>query len=85
MRTRLPLPRGWKRRVKSSIVHVLALSHYTPNLFESTTNMPFLAHQESLDHFSWTRGSAPAATAGSSSTRSPPSLAPPTWPRSGAF
>ena len=28
MRTRLPLPRGWKRRVKS-IVHVLALSHYS--------------------------------------------------------
>ncbi len=29
MRTRLPLPRGWKRRVKSSILHILALSHYT--------------------------------------------------------
>jgi DNA-binding transcriptional regulator YiaG len=29
MRTRLPLPRGWKRRVKSSIVHILALSHYS--------------------------------------------------------
>ncbi len=28
MRTRLPLPRGWKRRVKSSILHILALSHY---------------------------------------------------------
>ena len=24
MRTRLPLPRGWKRRVRSSVVHVLA-------------------------------------------------------------
>ena len=29
MRTRLPLPRGWNRRVRSSIVHILGLSHYT--------------------------------------------------------
>ncbi len=29
MRTRLPLPRGWNRRAGSSIVHILALSHYT--------------------------------------------------------
>ena len=29
MRTRVPLPRGWKRRVRSSVVHILALSHYT--------------------------------------------------------
>ena len=27
MARKLPLPRGWKRRVKSSIVHILALSH----------------------------------------------------------
>ena len=25
----IPLPRGWNRRVKSSILHVLAFSHYT--------------------------------------------------------
>ncbi len=24
-----PLPRGWKRRVRSSVLHILALSHYT--------------------------------------------------------
>ena len=29
MARKLPLPRGWKRRVKSSVIHVLALSHYT--------------------------------------------------------
>ncbi len=29
MRTRLRLPRGWKRRVRSSVLHILALSHYT--------------------------------------------------------
>ena len=29
MARNLPLPRGWKRRVKSSILHILALSHYT--------------------------------------------------------
>jgi len=26
---KLPLPRGWKRRVGSSVLHILALSHYT--------------------------------------------------------
>ena len=29
MARKLPLLRGWKRRVKSSIVHILALSHYS--------------------------------------------------------
>ncbi len=29
MPRKLPLPRGWNRRVKSSILHILALSHYT--------------------------------------------------------
>ena len=28
MPPKLPPPRGWKRRVKSSVVHVLALNHY---------------------------------------------------------
>ena len=28
MRTRLPLSRGWNRRVKSAILHILALRHY---------------------------------------------------------
>ncbi len=30
MAPKLPLPRGWKRRVRSSVLHILALSHYTP-------------------------------------------------------
>ncbi len=29
MRAKIPLPRGWKRRVRSSVVHILALGHYT--------------------------------------------------------
>ncbi len=29
MPPKLPLPRGWKRRVKSSILHIQALSHYS--------------------------------------------------------
>ncbi len=29
MHHKIPLPRGWKRRVRSSVLHILALSHYT--------------------------------------------------------
>ncbi len=29
MAPKLPLPRGWKRRVRSSVLHILALSHYS--------------------------------------------------------
>ena len=29
MHRKIPLPRAWNRRVKSSILHILALSHYT--------------------------------------------------------
>ena len=29
MAPKLPLPRGWKRRVRSPVPHILALSHYT--------------------------------------------------------
>ncbi len=29
MPRKLTLPRGWKRRVRSSVLHILALSHYT--------------------------------------------------------
>ncbi len=29
MAPKLPLPRGWKCRVRSSVLHILALSHYT--------------------------------------------------------
>ena len=28
MRRNLPLPRGWNRRTKAAILHILALSHY---------------------------------------------------------
>ena len=33
MSRNLPLPRGWNRRVRSSILHILALSHYTFTAF----------------------------------------------------
>ncbi len=29
MHGKIPLPRGWNRRAKSTILHILALSHYT--------------------------------------------------------
>ncbi len=29
MPPKLPLPRGWKRRIRSSVLHILALSHYS--------------------------------------------------------
>ena len=29
MNHKIPLPRGWKRRVRSWVLHILALSHYT--------------------------------------------------------
>ena len=28
MNRKIPLPRGWNRRAKSAILHILALSHY---------------------------------------------------------
>ena len=28
MHRKMLLPRGWKRRVRSSVLHILALSHY---------------------------------------------------------
>ncbi len=29
MHRKIPIPRGWNRRAKSAILHILALSHYT--------------------------------------------------------
>ena len=29
MRHKIPVPRGWNRRAKSAILHILALSHYS--------------------------------------------------------
>ena len=29
MPPKIPIPRGWNRRAKSAILHILALSHYT--------------------------------------------------------
>jgi len=51
MPPKLPLPRGWKRRVQSSVLHILALSQYTShlNLPDSTTNMPFLGRPISVE------------------------------------
>ena len=47
MAGRLPLPRGWKRRVRSSV-----LSDVILNLLDSTANMPFLGRPESLTQYS---------------------------------
>ncbi len=46
MPPKLPLPRGWKRRVRSSVLHILALG-----LPDSTVNVPFFKCPKSLDHF----------------------------------
>ncbi len=35
MAYKLPLPRGWKRRVRSSVIHILALGHF--HLLEQRT------------------------------------------------
>ena len=32
MPRKMPLPRGWKHRVRSSVLHILALSQYTLHL-----------------------------------------------------
>ena len=29
MHRKIPLPRGWKRRTKAAIIHILAISHCT--------------------------------------------------------
>ena len=49
MAPKLPLPRGWKRRVRSSFFSDMILS-----LLDSTTNMPFLARPESLNQYTRT-------------------------------
>ncbi len=51
MYRKMPLPRGWKRRVRSSVLRVLARSHYTShlNLLESTINVLFFLRPVSLD------------------------------------
>jgi hypothetical protein len=45
MAPKLPLPRGWKRRVRSSVLQILALSHF--HLLEQRT---FTAHAA---RFTW--------------------------------
>ena len=35
MHHKIPLPRGWKRRVRSSVLHILALGHF--DLLEQRT------------------------------------------------
>ncbi len=46
MPPKLPLPRGWKRHVRSSVLRILAL-----DLLDSTTNMLFLGRPVSLDQY----------------------------------
>ena len=49
MPPKLPLPRGWKRRVRSSVLRILAL-----DLLDSTTNMLVLGRPISVNQY--TRG-----------------------------
>ncbi len=46
MPPKLPLRRGWKRRVHSSVLHFPAL-----DLLDWTIHMPFFKRPDSLDHF----------------------------------
>jgi hypothetical protein len=67
MARKLPLPRGWKRRVCWSALPILALSYYTPvaiaNVLNSTKNMPFPARPDSLDQYTGERPNAGAPRA----------------------
>ena len=58
MHRKVPLPRGWKRRVRSSVLHILALG-----LLDSTINVPSSWRPDSLDQFTGRRKVAPNADA----------------------
>ena len=46
MDRKLPLPRGWKRCVRSSILHILALSHYSFTVLLAKANVEY-THERS--------------------------------------
>ncbi len=52
MTPKLPLPRGWKRRGRSSVLHILALSHYTCtvaiNVLNSMKNLSIRGRPKSV-------------------------------------
>ncbi|MCZ6623095.1 MAG: hypothetical protein O7B35_02475 [Deltaproteobacteria bacterium] len=50
MHPKLPLPRGWTRRIQSS-VHTLALGCHTPTHSISTANVLVLQRPESVAHY----------------------------------
>ncbi len=58
MPPKLPLPRGWKRRVRPSFLSDMIL-----NLLDSTTNMPFLGRPKSVVQYTacWCRLIHPAS------------------------
>jgi hypothetical protein len=68
MSPKLPLPRGWKRPVRWSVLHILALSYHTPvaiaNVLNSTKNMLFPGRPVSLDQFTTAEAKKGAATLG---------------------
>ena len=47
MHRNLPLPGSWKRRVRSSVLHILALSQYTLHLNLSEFDDRHAVHQAS--------------------------------------
>ena len=48
MAPKLPLPRGWKRRVRSSVLHILALGNKLP---DSTIYVSFFKRPKSVDGY----------------------------------
>ena len=58
MPPKLPLPRGWKRRVRSSVLHMLVLSHYPqPARFDG--EHAILGRPESVNQYSPPGGTLP--------------------------
>ena len=48
MRHKIPVPRGWNRRAKSAILHILALSHYTFTVLVARAENDRLEHEIAL-------------------------------------
>ena len=61
MNRKMPLPRGWKRRVRSSVLHILAFRQYTShlNLLDSMINVSFFLRPNSLDQYTWRKTNDP--------------------------
>ncbi len=63
MQRKMPLPRGWKRRVRSSVLHVLTLGHHD------------LLEQRTFARHTWTTSAVAAGGTGTHAISNPPPLA----------